>query len=435
MKQGKISFLAAVLMSVNIIAGVGIYFGPPLMASKVGSFSFLGWAAAGLLLFPIIWCIALAAKMFPGKGGFYNYGKKGVSDTFGFIAAWSYLLGFIALGVTQATVLKESLANICNISLTFTNHLIFDVVIIVLFSVLNLLSVTLISRIQSSITVFKLLPLFVVITIFAFYWNPSLTYFTNDFMQLHHAIPIGLFGYLGVESCVNIGHLIEGGTTKVFGVILTAFTFAILLYSLFHFGILHIMGTNNLVSMGVENFPQFLGIKGNAYVNFARLSISWILIISYANAVYGVILSNIANISSMAQNRMLFMSQRLQQTNKFGRPTWVVILTAFLFLSSMIYINKKEILLAIANIGIVATFFMISFAVFCEQFKKNESLFKLGLTGLSFISSTILAYFSWLSIATDNVTRSLYSMPFFCGLVAGIIMYKYKKTKKQITIL
>jgi len=48
-ERGKISFVAAVLMNINIIVGSGIYFAPQLMAQQTGGTSFLGWILAGFL--------------------------------------------------------------------------------------------------------------------------------------------------------------------------------------------------------------------------------------------------------------------------------------------------------------------------------------------------------------------------------------------------
>ena len=68
----KISFMAAVLMNINIIVGAGIYMWPGPMTKQAGGMSFLGWPLAGLLLLPIVLTIAQAARIFPGEGGFYN---------------------------------------------------------------------------------------------------------------------------------------------------------------------------------------------------------------------------------------------------------------------------------------------------------------------------------------------------------------------------
>ena len=108
-KEGKISFWAAVLMNMNIMIGVGIYFLPQMMAKTAGNFSFLGWVLSSILVFPVIWNVALASRMFPGEGGFFRYCKSGLGETVGFVAIWTYLLGFISVIATQVVVLRKLL--------------------------------------------------------------------------------------------------------------------------------------------------------------------------------------------------------------------------------------------------------------------------------------------------------------------------------------
>src|SRR3989304_7008542 len=115
-EEGKISFAAAVLMSINIIVGAGIFFAPPEMTAAAGTSSFLGWPLTALLMFPVIWGIAQASRLFPGEGGFYNYCATGINPTFGFIAQWAYLLGYMGTAGTIITVLREGLIKTVGLS-------------------------------------------------------------------------------------------------------------------------------------------------------------------------------------------------------------------------------------------------------------------------------------------------------------------------------
>ncbi len=102
---GKISFLAGVLISINVIVGAGIYLGPSKMAAQVGNVSFLAWGVVALIMLPIVWNIAQATRLFPGQGGLYNYCTTGLNQTAGFFALWSYFLGFCAAGATLVSTL------------------------------------------------------------------------------------------------------------------------------------------------------------------------------------------------------------------------------------------------------------------------------------------------------------------------------------------
>ena len=60
-EKGKISLFAAVLISMNIMIGAGIFMNPQPMAIIGGTFSFLGWVFAAGLLFPVIWGVDRAS--------------------------------------------------------------------------------------------------------------------------------------------------------------------------------------------------------------------------------------------------------------------------------------------------------------------------------------------------------------------------------------
>src|SRR3989338_2739697 len=110
-ETGKISFWTAVLMSINIIVGGGIFAGPQSMAAIAGNLSFSAWFLAAVLVFPIVWGVSRAAYLFPGAGGFYNYCKTGIGPDFGFLAQSAFLLGYI-MGTTSAMtfLLRSALA-------------------------------------------------------------------------------------------------------------------------------------------------------------------------------------------------------------------------------------------------------------------------------------------------------------------------------------
>lgn len=427
MKQGKISFVAAVLMSVNVIVGVGIYFGPQIMAAKAGSLSFLGWGAAGLLFCPVIWCIALAARMFPGSGGIFNYCKNGINETTGFIATWAYLLGFLSTAATQSTVLGEVLYQQFGWSLVVQHPVLYNFLFVSTIAALNLFSVTLISKIQSFATVLKLLPLFLVIVVLPFYWDSSITYSMGDLSNLGFTIPMAVFGYWGFESCCSFSHLIEGGSTKAFSVILTAFVMSMSLYTLFHLGVIHIMGTNNLISEGVSAFPGFMGISIPFLLQGIKISLVGVLVLNYANAVYGVMLANIANLANVAEKKFIFASTFLTKQNSNGRPIFSILAASAVVFFYMTFLPSKEVMLAIANMGIMTALILTLVAVFLVQLRQRSSMLQLAPTGLGFVSCSILSYFSWQSIGSDNIARLLHTSPLLVGVILGLLMYKKQK--------
>ncbi|QQR48664.1 amino acid permease [bacterium] len=425
-EQGSISFLSAVLMSINIIVGVGIYFGPQIMTTRAGSMSFLGWPLVALMLFPVIWGVALAARMFPGGGSFYNYCTQGINKTFGVIAIWAYLWGFIGVAATQTLAFRDLLIAQFPTPFWQEHSLLFNAGFIFILALLNLVSVELISKIQSFVTIIKILPMVAVIFILPFYWDSLYVFNVADMSNLGLAIPVAIFGYSGFESCSNISHLLKGGSQKAFGVILTAFFIVVSLYAIFHLGVLHIMGAAQLAAQGVPSMVNFLGFQSADVVAIMQRGLTVILLLSFANAIYGVTLSNITNFFNMAQEKLFPYPKKMTMVNGYDRPVCVIAIIALITFGFITLIPKTEILLALSTLGVLTAYTLTLVAVARVQLKQKD-FGKLFLTVLGFGSCGALGYFSWVSIEGSNMLRLCYASPLLVGVALGTFLYLSKK--------
>ncbi|KKQ33423.1 MAG: Amino acid permease [candidate division TM6 bacterium GW2011_GWF2_37_49] len=428
-QKGKISFFAAVLIAINIMIGTGIFAAPQLMAQISNSMSFLGWILAALLLFPIIWGTAQASKIFPGEGGFYNYCKCGINPTAGFLANWSYLLGYLGTAATQATFIRLNLATNHNLTFCAEHPFIFNVILITAISLLNLLSIEVISKIQSSGTLLKISPLIFAILILPFYFNSSINYDFSYITTVPLTLPMALFGFWGFEACCTIGHMIEGGFSQVFKAIFIAFFIVAAIYSLFHFSVLNIMGATNLMANGAPAFPNFLGFGAGATSIIGTL-VGYAILLSFLNGIYGVSLANITSLNSLAAKKSLFFSDLLTKTNKNNRPFNAIILHAILVLLFLTFVTKIEILVALTGLGILPALALTQVAVFL-YFLKNKFFGYLTLSGLSFVSLAVAVYYTYISLGADNTTRISYAMIMIVGLLIGYIIFKVKSGQAE----
>lgn len=427
-EQKKIPFITAVLMNINIIVGSGIYISPPLMAKQAGGLSFLGWIIAGLLLLPIVLSIALAARLFPGDGGFYNYCKTALGERWGFIANWAYLLGYMGTVAAITSCVRDLLIK-DPINWTFIANypIVFYLAFVAALTLLNMISIRMIGKIQSTITMLKLIPLILMLGVIYFYWNPHFDYQFSRLGDLGGTVSFVLFSFLGFESCSNIGHYIQGGTSKVFSVILLAFSISLALYVIFHLGILHIMGPDALATYGVHALPKFMGFSAATASLFATLLLADMLL-SFTNTGYGASLNNISSINILAKSGLLFNAPWLAKLNKNGMPANAAIIHAFFILALIICVPNTTILTALTNTGVFVAFFLTLMAVFVQSLRaRNYGI--LLIATLGFISITILANFIWLKLGDTNLMRLLYAMPLIVGIPAGYLMYR--QAKKQ----
>lgn len=427
-EQGKISFWAAVLMSVNIIVGGGIFAGPKLMTAVAGNVSFLSWLITAVILFPIIWGISQAARIFPGAGGFYNYCATGINPTFGFIAQWAYLLGYMGTGATMITLLKDGFINRLGFTIVAEHPYLFNAVVIAFFALLNLMSVSKISKIQSSVTLLKLLPIFFVIAMLPFYWNSSMSYPAVELAAIPLTLSTAIFGYWGFEACCSLGHLLKDGPQAVGKVILTAFFISSALYTSFHLGLLNIMGASNLASQGPTTVQNFMGLSPSV-TSLIAVAIVGSILLSYANSIFGLAFGNVTNIFTLAERKLILGDQALTQTSGIGRPTIANIVYGIAIWALLFFISNIKILMAFTNIG-VCTAFVLTLVALLLTYLRSKNYVQVFITMLGFLSCAVLLFYCWHDIGEDTATRLMYSSPLIIGTIFGLIMFKIQQSKK-----
>ncbi len=437
--SGKISFSAAVLMSLNVTIGVGIFFLPQAMAQLAGDVSFWGWALAPLLLAPAVWNLIMASQLFPGAGGFYNYGAQGLGEFWGFIASWTYLIGLSTAAAAQLSIFLTDILYKhfpCQSMVDFPALWIVGAVLCIV--LLNLFDVRLISRVQSCFTLLKLTPIFVVIGVLLFAClsgslNPSLTLIPkmSDASAILYTLPLTIFGFWGMETTCSISDQIEGGTKKAALAIATAFGIAVILYAFFHLGVLHLMGTKQLIASGVSSLPDFMGLSGSRQ-DIVATCFRGALMINYLNAAYGVCLYCSTNIYHLARAKLLSGSKVLTQKNTFDRPLFSIALEGAIIALIMLCVRNPIAQTGLANLGIVGALVVTTMAnIAMLRRKADYSSMIPAVLGLG--TCLALIYFSWISMGVTIAERCMNAIPSCFVVVFGIGMYLFQQRAKAST--
>lgn len=407
--QQKIPFWTAVLMSINIIVGGGIFAGPQSMAAVAGSLSFSSWFLAAILMFPVVWGLSRAAVMFPGTGGFYNYCKTGLNIDFGFIAHWLYLLGY-TMGTASAMTLlvRLGLADRLGIHFAAEHPLVTNALILIFFSALNMMPVGIVSRIQAGATLLKLTPLIAVMCLTFWYFDSTLVYNWEHIGTLPLTIPTVIFGYLGFEVCCSLSHLLKDGPSSVGKVVLTAFFITAILYMIFHFGLLQIMGPEKLAAEGAIAFPQYLGLSSGMAMTFGII-IGGAILFSYANSLFGLCLGNITNI------RALSHGSQFRAALIHGLAVWLL----------LCFMSNITNIFAFTVIGVGTAYFLTLVAVLKTCLKTKE-YFQAVIMGLGFISCAIMFYCCWIDLGGSAFDRILNLSPLLVMAIIGFVLYRLK---------
>jgi len=410
-----------------------MFLGPTMIASKGNELSFIGWLIVAIILFPIVWSIIQISKFYPESKSFYNYSNGlGINGTF--MVGWSYFIAYLSKVAIQLIGLTEILHS--QFKFTFINqHLfIFYALVITFLCYFNTLSFKSISKILNWLTLIKFIPIFLVIVLIPFFWNPNLNFQYTSLSPITYSLPFALFGYWGFESCTNLSSVIRGERKGMIIAIIISFICTTLLYTFFHFGLLHIMGTSKLASAGVPAFVYFLNIKSTLFLHILNVFISSIIAIFYISTSYGIFVAGSTILYNLAQQSFLLFSPLISKTNKNERPINAIILKGLIIFTILIVIQDKMIIAPICNSGLIFTFSLILIALLILQIK-NKEYSKTIITFLAFISMGILLFYNWSSLGNNSFIRLQNLLPVIIIFILGFIMFKLESKRIQRRIV
>lgn len=355
----KISPLSAIIININVMLGAGLFVNTAILAQRAGPLGFLGYAITGLLLFPLILCIAELIRLLP-QGGFYGYAATAFSPLIGFISTWSYFTAKLAsAGVTlhTAMLLLQQLIPF----LQSTSTLTLDCIVLGSFITLNMHNVKTGSSIQSFFMGAKLVPLFT--AIFGGLWLFKGEYFNSSnlaFEGIPSTIPLVLYATIGFEAAVSLSSSLEDPEKNGPRVIITSYSIVILfacLYQLFFYGAL-----GQQLSM-LTDFRQsfallFDQLFGCGSLGKSMTSLTYLAIASSAlGGCYGILFSNHWNLYKLAQNKQIFGYHFFSALNKNHIP-WLCVLTEGIICLTYLITTKGTLIILqqISGLGTVITY-------------------------------------------------------------------------------
>jgi APA family basic amino acid/polyamine antiporter len=445
METSKISFLSALLITMNIMIGAGIYISPPDMAVVAGAYSYWGWFAAFLVLLPVVLSFSKLAAYYPGEGGIYNYVKDSLGVFSGFLTAWIYFLGFVGAQCLQTFALRELVGYSMNSQFILDNPWVFNLVFHGSLFLLCWFSMTVIAKWQTLITVLKLSPLFFVVgylLLNPFKGASSATEMINatassiphpetwsEILSLvWKTVPYAIFGYWGFEACSNISHRISGSKKNASRVIVLGFFIVCILYSLFHFEVVRLMGAQGLYEHKVEGFMTYAGWTNASILRVSSIIFMSCLSISYFNAVFSEFLSYSFVIKNLGQEKLFLFPERMRSFNKNAQPTYAIFVNGFLCFLIASLVKDKSSLVAIANIGIIISFAMALLALLKISLREKDYTY-VAISLLGFFSCYLITMFSLGILEGDFSKISL--LIFLVVIGIGIYFYRMSRLKSE----
>ncbi|KKQ48896.1 MAG: hypothetical protein US69_C0012G0015 [candidate division TM6 bacterium GW2011_GWF2_38_10] len=419
----KISLWAAVFININIIIGAAFFANISDVTQGAGILSPLAWLACGLVLLPLTIIFAKLANAYPSAGGLYVYSQRALGTLWGFVSGWSYFIGSVAFNTVIIHNFCTSLQSLPTLApwleKMHLNGLGLDIIVILLFAILNLLNVKFLENFQLGLVIFKAIPIIAVLIAAPFIFNVSHIdlhrFAMPDFVG---TIPLVLFAYIGIEACCSIADKIENGTKNAARAIFISFALTIIVYTLLQTAILLIHGTSGNASF-FEILPKLT--SNTSIINGGNMIILLAILFSYLGGFYGMFYFNNWNIFAMAKENHIPWANNFIKRNKNHTP-WVCVLFQTVITLIFLCFTQKQNSIAIMGDWGVMIAYLLSVISFIALYKK-------AIGYLALVSSLIL-----IGLCTKDLLFSYglkYSIPFLAIIASGIIIHIWHESKKQ----
>lgn len=324
----KLSLWSAFLININVMFGTGVFINTVNLAKLAGSLGFLSYLFVALLILPLIFSIAALLRRHP-SGGFYTYGAKDISPFAGFLSAWAYFTAKLASATLLIHVFSSLLRTIIP-SLQIVNPLIFDMIIIGLFTWLNMLNMKTGTNIMYTFFILKVTPiLFAVLSGIYLYKFWSIPPHTLLWPGIPSTIPLVLYAFTGFEACCSISRSIDNAEKNAPKAVLYSYLFVVFITIAYQFIFFATVGTT---LMAQENFlGAFPTLLHTLFPFSQRLADHMVAIMHIALATsalggsYGILFSNHWNLYALAQHNHTFFKNALTTLNRHYIPTMCVI--------------------------------------------------------------------------------------------------------------
>ncbi|MCK4499907.1 hypothetical protein KAU11_05375, partial [Candidatus Babeliales bacterium] len=234
-------------------------------------------------------------------------------------------------------------------------------------------------------------------------------------------------GFLGFEFACNLSNQIEGGAKATAKVLLTAFAMAATIFTVFHFGLLHIMGAEGLATYRASGFAPFVGAIFPLLQTPLVWMISIAMTISYFNSSNGILTLGVALLQSVAEDGKIHYSNVLTKVNSGGRPWVIIILNSLLVFMFGALIPNMSLLANSCSFGVVISIAIAILSLLIIQLR-NKTYWTTPVTLIA-LGVSLFLVFTRMQAAGTTVGEKLFNLsPILIGLVVGYILMKPTNT-------
>ena len=308
----------------------------------------IAWAICGVGMFALTMAFfKLSVVKKELTSGIYTYAREGFGDYIGFNSAWGYWISAILAQISFIALLFQTLGNYASVFGNGTNwfSVVVSSIVIWVLSLLILRGVNEAVVLNAVVVIAKAIPIIAVVVAIvlggAFSWD----IFTQNFAgtgelslleQVKGTVYITVWIFIGIEGAVVISG--RGRTTKIAGqATILSFASLFVLYFLISFLSMGVMPAEELAAL--EN-PSLGGVLAAVVGPWGANLVNIAVIISLGGALFSYTILCVDSAFGPAVHDAF--PAILAKQNKYGAPTWAVIISALIIQLFIIIIHFND---------------------------------------------------------------------------------------------
>ncbi len=340
-------------ISISGIVGSGWLFSPFYAAQTAGPAALFSWIIGFVMIFIVALPFAEMASKFPVAGGIVHFSRISHGMPISFLVSWSNWLAFVAVAPieVQATLQYSShffpsLIHLTQDGAKALTHLglFFALILMLLFTFVNLVGVRFAARLNSVIAIWKIIvPIILLAALFSFQFDWH-NLFIKEFMPMGikgmlAAVSTGgiVFSYIGFRAAVELGAEADNPSRAIPRALLGSLVFCVVLYTLLQLAFIGALLPADFTSGWMH--LSFHGEGGPLLDVVTTIGILWLIGLIYIDSMVSPLGAGM--ISNTSTSRVVYaMSQNgylphfFEKTNKFQVPAhalWLNFVIGMLF--------------------------------------------------------------------------------------------------------
>ena len=337
---------------VNITIGAGIFRLPADMAATLGATAPIAYVLCAIVMSLIVLCLAEAGSRVATTGGPYAYVEVAFGPFVGFVAGfllWT-LLTFAMAAV--ATVLAANVAALVPSLASRGASAVVLITIYTVFAVVNILGVERGSRVNTALTVAKILPLLILIAGGLFAIDSAHLEIVDppDMPTLARSSILLIFAFAGIEAALVPGGEVKDPARTVPRAIFIAMAAVTVLYAGLQFVAQGVMGP----ALATSKAAPLADAAGVALGEWARTLLIVGAVISMLGHVGAMILATPRTLFAFARDG--FLPAVLARVHPAHRSPFVAILVQCTIVLVLAITSTFEQLAILANLSTLALY-------------------------------------------------------------------------------